>query len=93
MNNITIYNLLHYVEGDPYPDFGREDTRDTIESYEYIIIRMIKELQEVSKLDTDSEDMNASAEAAKESIVNINTVVKRCIREHIDRRMIDEIIR
>ena len=67
-----MYNLLHYVEGDPYPDYGREDTRDTIESYEYMIIRMIKELQTVSKLSTDSEDMNRSAEAAKESIVNIS---------------------
>lgn len=90
MKNVTVYDLLHHVEGDPYPDFGREDTRDTIESYEYMIIRMIKELQKVSKLNTDSEDMNRSAEAAKESIVNISTVVKRCIREHIDRRMIDE---
>lgn len=86
MKNVTVYNLLHYVEGDPHPDFGREDTRDTIESYEYIIIRMIKELQKVSKLNTDSEDMNRSADAAKESIVNISTVVKRCIGEHIDRR-------
>ncbi len=81
-----MYNLLHYVEGDPYPDYGREDTRDTIESYEYMIIRMIKDLQTVSKLSTDSEDMNRSAEAAKESIVNISTVIKRCIKEHIDRR-------
>lgn len=79
MNNVTVYDLLHYVEGDPYPDYGREDTRDIIESYENMIIRMIKELQTVSKLNTDSEDMNASAEAAKESIVNISTVVKRCI--------------
>ncbi len=90
MNNVTAYDLLHYVEGDPHPDYGREDTRDIIESYENIIIRMIKELQTVSKLKTDSEDMNSSAEAAKESIVNINTVVKRCIREHMDRRMSDE---
>ena len=86
MKNITMHNLLHYVEGDPYPDYGNEDTRDTIESYEYMIIRMIKELQTVSKLSTDSEDMNRSAEAAKESIVNISTVIKRCIKEHIDRR-------
>lgn len=86
MKNITMYDLLHYVEGDPHPDFGNKDTRDTIESYESIIIHMIKELQTVSKLSTDSEDMNRSAEAAKESIVNISTVIKRCIREHIDRR-------
>lgn len=90
MKNVTVYDLLHIIEGDPYPDYGREDTRDTIESYEYMIIRMIKELQTVSKLNTDSEDMNRSAEAAKESIINISTVVKRCIREHIDRRMSDE---
>lgn len=86
MNSVTVYDLLHYVEGDPHPDYGREDTRDIIESYENIIIRMIKELQTVSKLSTDSENMNKSAEAAKESIVNISTVIKRCIREHIDRR-------
>lgn len=90
MKNITTYDLLHHIEGDPYPDYGREDTRDIVESYEYMIIRMIKELQTVSKLSTDSEDMNKSAEAAKESIVNINTVIKRCIREHINRRIIDE---
>lgn len=90
MEKVTVYDLLHIIEGDPYPDYGREDTRDTIELYENMIIRMIKELQRVSKLNTDSEDMNRSADAAKASIVNISTVVKRCIREHIDRRMSDE---
>lgn len=65
MTNKTIYDLLILMEGDA-------NTKDSIDAWSDLILRMIRHLQTVSK----------SSEAAKEALFEIKSILDRYIREH-----------
>jgi len=82
MRNRTIYDLLIAIEGDPLPDYGREDTELTIDNWEELIRQMITRLKITARLSTGSEEMNASAEAAKKSLISIKEMLDTVVSEH-----------
>ena len=82
MTNKTIYDLLILMEGDVVPDWGSEDTCDKIDSWSSLAINIIKRLQTASRSGGLSPTANVSAEAAKEALFDIKTVLDRYVFEH-----------
>ena len=82
MTNKTIFDLLVLVEGDVVPDWGSEDTRYRIENWSDLALNIIKRLQTTSRLGGLSPTANVSAEAAKEALFDIKSVLDRYVHEH-----------